>query len=110
MARPEKVLTHRILLRHASREDVRLWRNETGLFFTADGGRVKCGLCTGSADIIGLKRNSKGYAIFVALEVKVAGTKTTPAQKKFIDQIIRMGGIAGVVEDMEDADFLLGTP
>lgn len=110
MARPEKVLTLRILLRHGSRPDVRLWRNETGVFFTADGGRISCGLCKGSADIIGIARSAKGFGKFVALEVKTTGVSTSPEQLKFIDLIVKMGGIAGVVKSLEDSDFLLGEP
>lgn len=119
MARPEKVLIHKILLRHSSRPDVRLWRNETGTFQAPDGSYVSCGLCKGSADLIGialLKR--KMYAVgespvmgkFVALEVKTAGTATTALQLKFIKLIVEMGGIAGVVENMDDVDSLLGKP
>lgn len=107
MASPEKVLTHKILKRHGSRADLRIWRNETGLFWTAEGGRIKCGLCTGSADIIGIMA-PRGK--FIALEVKVAGTATTSQQTKFLACINRMGGIAGVVKDMAGADFLLGEP
>lgn len=112
MARPEKVLTHQILLRHGSRPDVRLWRNETGLYYTEDGGRIFCGLCKGSADIIGIACNleSEMWGRFVALEIKTAGTATMKRQRKFIERIVSMGGIAGVVENMDDVDFLLGTP
>ena len=111
MAHAETLLINKILLRHASRPDVRLWRNETGLFWHKDGiGRIQCGLCVGSADLIGIARNSAGYGVFVALEVKTAGTTTTKKQLKFIKRIVMLGGIAGVVEDMDGVDFLLGTP
>jgi hypothetical protein len=91
---------------------VRLWRNETGTFKAPDGSYVSCGLCKGSSDIIGIACNLKSelWGRFVALEVKTAGTATTDLQTKFIEQIVKMGGIAGIVEDMDDADFFLGVP
>ncbi len=114
MASPEKVLVHRILLRHASRPDVRLWRNETGLFWTADGGRIFCGLCKGSSDIIGISMVAIAWndwvGVKVALEVKTHGVATTKLQHKYIAQMLEMGAIAGVVKDMDDVDALLGEP
>lgn len=109
MASPEKVLTARILLRHGSRPDLRLWRNETGTFQAPNGSYVSCGLCKGSSDLIGIKIVGS-CGMFIAIEVKTAGTATTKLQTSFIKTIIRMGGIAGVVRDMDDVDVLLGVP
>ncbi len=109
MASPEKVLTHRILLRHGSRPDLRLWRNETGTFKAPDGSYVSCGLCKGSSDLIGIKIVGS-CGMFIAIEVKTAGTATTDLQTAFIEQIIGMGGIAGIVGSLEDVDVLLGVP
>lgn len=36
-------------------------------------------------------------ALFTALEVKTAGTKTTKEQKAFVDTVKRMGGIGAIV-------------
>ena len=106
MARAENLLTAQILLRHGSRPDVRLWRNETGLFWTADGGRVRCGLVKGSSDIIGIGPGGR----FVAIEVK-ATKQTTPAhQKKYVETITRLGGLARVISNMQEVDDLLGEP
>lgn len=106
MAHAENVLTAQILLRHGSRHDVRLWRNETGLFWTADGGRVRCGLCKGSSDIIGIGPGGR----FIAIEVKATRQSTSVLQKRYVLTINNLGGLAAVVTNMQEVDDLLGEP
>ena len=111
-------LQKRILARHGARPDLRLWRNESGLFWAgkphyAAGSvtlqpftRVKAGLCKGSADLIGLTDTGR----FIALEIKTAGDRLDDRQRRFLDLIIEMGGIGAVVESVDDVDRVLGAP
>lgn len=116
-------LTAEILKRHGARPDVRLFRNATAKAFvgkvkgrTRDGNvvltvaqQIQCGLCIGSADIIGW-RTIDGVAVFVALEVKTGGDTLSKEQRAFLATVKKFGGIAAVVRSVEDADEVLGVP
>lgn len=82
------------------------WTNNSGSFALSnkDGSKryFKAGL-KGSADIIGIAADGR----MIALEVKTAKGKTTPAQDDFLAQIKLRGGIAGIVRTIEDVDKLL---
>lgn len=118
---PEGALISRILARHGSRPDLRLWRNEVGVFFAgrivaelADGcivlsgkARVSGGLCKGSADLIGIHGDG---GRFIALEVKTGKVRLASEQKRYLDLITSMGGIAAVVRSVDDVDDVLGEP
>lgn len=117
---PEQVLIRHILARHGARPDLRLWRNEVGVFWagrprgnTADGAlvlerpsRVSAGLAVGSADLIGLTSDGR----FVALECKTGSQRPTPQQAAFLELVRSWGGVAGVVRSVEDVDQVLGAP
>lgn len=121
MASPATVLTNAILARHGARPDLRLFRQETGVFWagrpmgtTVKGymmlehaSRVSAGLCKGSSDLIGIL---KGSGRFIALEVKAEGDRARPEQTQFIDFVLLFGGIAGFVRSVGDVDQLLGVP
>lgn len=114
----ETPLINRILVAHGARPDVRLWRNVTAYAWVGKkigyfGKRVvldpcqpiEAGLCEGSSDIIGICRGR-----FVAMEVKTGRQQPTTKQKRFIAQVLALGGIAGVVRSVEDATALLAPP
>lgn len=95
----------------------KVWRNETGQFWTGkpihrDGktvtltnaAMIPVGLCVGSSDLIGIQ---SGTGRLFALEVKTSNGRTTKEQKSFIQTVIDAGGIAGVVRSVEDAINLL---
>jgi hypothetical protein len=115
----ERGFIDRILLRHGSRGDIRLWRNETatcwpGKVIRRDRGTVtllsshpiQAGLCKGSADLIGIGHGG----VFIAIEVKTPGVKVEPLQDRFLSTVKSLGGIAGVVRNMREVDELLGEP
>lgn len=80
-----------------------LFRNNVGLAEYANGQKVKYGLCDGSSDLIGWTRVD-GHAIFTAIEVKTpSGKIPTPAQRNFIEQVNKAGGIAFVARSPEEA-------
>ena len=82
-----------------------LWRNNTGKLEDKKGRWVTFGF-VGSGDLIGF-RNSDGK--FISLEVKVPGKKASPEQVRFINAVLKAGGIAGVVYGPEDVEKLLCT-
>lgn len=68
---------------------------------------LHAGLCDGQSDYIGWTKNGK----FLAIETKTKNSKTQKKrldeQNNFIKQILDVGGIAGMVEDEEQALELL---
>lgn len=110
----------------ASKLGVVLFRNNVGLGWQGQVRRLtdgsihiltprplEAGLHKGSSDLIGWKAVTitpdmigKRVAIFTAIEVK-AGTKPTPEQLTFIDQVRKAGGIAGIARSPEEASSLL---
>jgi hypothetical protein len=93
-----------------------VFRNNCGVAVYPDGSRVKYGVCNpGGSDLIGWRTVSitpemvgKDLAVFLALEVKTKTSKsTTEDQKRFIENVRRAGGIAGIVRSTDDAIALL---
>ena len=82
----------------ATKLGARLWRNNVGLFFTSYGAPTKCGLCTGSSDLIGITRDGR----FLAVEVKTARGAASRYQLEFIAMVRGMGGVAFVARSAED--------
>jgi hypothetical protein len=127
----EHITQQRILLACGS-GPVRLWRNNVGTGWAGQATKVTpgnlravsqalrpgdvvirqgrplhAGLCVGSSDLIGYRVVDR-VAQFVALEVKSATGRPTAQQTQFIDHINAVGGCAGIVRSVEDAQALLG--
>lgn len=113
---PETAIQRRILLA-LSEQDCIVWRNETGQFWAGttlhkaqdqvtlgNARMVPCGLCKGSADIIGIHKPS---GRFVAVEVKTAKGRATKEQLAFLAAVEQAGGIAGIARSPEGAIALL---
>lgn len=124
----EHTTQQRILLACGS-GSARLWRNnvgtgwagqavkiqrrgmvavEPGDIIVRQGRPLHAGLCVGSSDLIGYRVVDR-VAQFVALEVKSATGRTTAQQTQFIDHINAVGGCAGIVRSVEDAQTVLST-
>lgn len=93
----------------------RVFRNNVGMFWTKRGVPVRCGLCTGSSDLIGwrslmITREMVGTRIaqFVAIEVKTAKGRATPDQKNFMGQVNDAGGCAFIARNDDDVREVLG--
>lgn len=118
MTQAHTKLMNEVFAAHGAREDCRLFRNETAGAWvgkmnrrTRGGGvvlknarMIEAGLVEGSADIIGIGEG--GW--FIAIEVKTGKAKPTERQRRFVDMVKRMGGIAGVARSVEDVDQILG--
>lgn len=105
-----------------SEAGITVWRNNTAQGWQGDKiikkGRdvllinarpIKCGLCVGSADLIGIKPViiqqsdvGKTMGIFTAIEVKRPGKEPTEEQDTFLDHVYECGGIAVVGKSTED--------
>ena len=83
-----------------------MWRQNTGAMRDPSGRLVRYGLCTGSADLIGIARD----AVFLAIEVKTLTGRVSPAQTAFIAAVRRHGGRAGVARSVADALAIASTP
>jgi len=79
------------------------WRNNVGALKDINGRLVRYGLCTGSSDIIGIMPDGR----FLAIEVKKPGKKPTAEQTRFIEAILKHGGLAGVVRSVEELEYFL---
>ena len=129
MAGPESKIQKSIHAALGSRPDVRLFRQNVGQGWTgSDVGRfdngaivihdarpLRCGLCKGSSDLIGLQSVTvtpemvgRTLAVFVAVEVKAARGRATQQQRRFLDMVERMGGLSGVARSVDEAEAILG--
>lgn len=84
----------------------RLFRNQVGVYRLEDGRVIASGLAKGSSDLIGWVTIG-GRAIFCAIEVKTAKGRLREHQRKFIEAVIRHGGVAGVCRCVEDLAEIL---
>lgn len=82
----------------------RVFRNNIGTAFTADGRAVKYGVQNpGGSDLIGWTKEGQ----FLAIEVKMPKGKTTKEQEAFINNVNASGGVAFIARAPEDVDFYL---
>ena len=112
----EQELQQRIRLELGS-GPVRLWRNNVGALCDPRGRLVTYGLCTGSSDLIGLRKLTvtpehlgQHLALFCALEVKTQRGRATAEQERFLAAVRELGGLAGVVRSLAEARAVLGLP
>ena len=65
---------------------------------------LRAGLCTGSADILGIAPDGR----FLSVEVKSRRGRATPEQITFRDAVLRARAIAGIVRSVDEALALVG--
>lgn len=80
-----------------------VFRNNTGALKDGTGRTVTFGLCKGGSDLIGWTKDGR----FLAMEVKIPGKKPSTEQLIFINNVIKAGGVAGVVFSANDVKLLL---
>lgn len=98
-----------IMRAFAGTRDVALFRNSVGETEEWNDGprglasrHIRYGLGTGSADLVGVLTVG-GVGVAIALEVKTAKGRTTPAQDAWLAAARRRGACAAVVRSVEDA-------
>ena len=106
----ESVIMKRIQLA-LSNMNIRLLRNNIGLFYTKAGFPIRCGLANGSGDLIGWKTIiitkdmiGKKVAVFTSIEVKTESGSLKPQQMAWMRLINNMGGIGICARTPEEAE------
>ena len=96
----ESLLLAQVLLALGSRQDVTIWRNNTGrLPDPRIGGRwISFGL-KGSADVLGIIQGGR----FLAIETKTPAGRLRPEQIAFRAMVERRGGLYVVARSVNDA-------
>lgn len=77
---------------------VHVWKNAQFHGMTSSGW-IDAGLCDGSADLVGLTKTGR----FFAIEVKTDKGKVRPAQEAWLTKVNTMGGYAAVARSAEEA-------
>jgi hypothetical protein len=95
----EQELQQRIRL-ELGRGPVRLWRNNVGALRDERGRLV----------VIGSEHLGQTLALFTALEVKTVRGRLSDEQEKFLRLVQQLGGRAGVVRCLDDAQQILRLP
>ncbi len=117
MPDPHTVLLAQIKAKYGALPDMRIWDNKTMGVWVGEkvgstrGGNivlrrarfVKVGLATGSCDLIGIAPGG----LFWAVEAKTGKARAGPHQKRFIEVINDLGGVAGVARNLEDVEKML---
>lgn len=108
----ERNTQNRIRLRFG-RGNTRLFVNDQGVA-TIGERTIRYGLGTGTTDLVGVhtititpEMVGKKIGVAVFAEVKTEIGKVKPHQQDFIDQMLKMGAIAGVVRSEDDMKKLL---
>ena len=93
----------------ATKQGARLFRNNTGVFFTKSGRRVRTGLAVGSPDLVGWiptkitpEMIGKTLAVFYGVEAKTGKLKLTTQQRRFLQKLKNDGGVAVVARGTAD--------
>jgi len=94
------------MMLEASKCDLVVFRNHTGMVKGGDGFMHRFGLCKGSSDLIGW---CKLTGRFAAIEVKRVGGKPTIEQVNFIEQVRKAGGFGVVIDDANNLKKELDT-
>lgn len=88
----------------------RVWRNNVGGYYDANGRYIEYGLAKGSADLIGLERivitpAMVGLTIarFLSVEMKTPRGRLTPEQEAWARTIDSLGGTSKVFRDPSEA-------
>ena|ERR1700677_4320113 len=110
----ESEISARWALNVGARPGIRIFRNEAGagwvgqkvqqkdgLVVLRNARYVRFGLCPGSSDFIGWD-----HGRFLAVEMKTLTGKARADQMNFIEQVNKNGGLARIVRDPNDVDWL----
>lgn len=94
----------------ATKVGARLFRNNVGIATHLDGSKVRYGLRTGSADLIGWtpvritqKMVGETVAVFTSIEAKSKIGSLDKDQERWMLAVLKAGGIAGEVKSAKEA-------
>lgn len=87
-----------VRLVYGSQPDFVVWRNSTG-FAERDGRPIRFGLAVGSSDLIGMAPGG----LFLAVECKLNSGRLSDGQRRFLELVYRLGGVAVVCRSADEA-------
>jgi hypothetical protein len=96
---PETLLVQQIFLRLGKRNDLRIWRQNSGALPTATGRIVKFGT-PGAADLSGILEDGRR----IEIEIKTPSGRQSEQQKRFQEMIEKFNGIYILARSVEDAE------
>lgn len=94
----EARVQYEVLAHYGAHERVRLWRNNSGLYFTRTGQRVRASV-VGAPDLLGLIAPS---GRLLAIECKSASGRLRPEQESFGRMVLTLGGVYIVARSLAD--------
>lgn len=119
MSKKSESLILKEIIAALSMDGVPLWRNNTGKARTVDGRFIKFGIPSadgGGSDLIGITPVTitadmvgKTIGVFTAVEVKSASGRATAAQGRFICNVKKLGGFAGIARSDSEARNLINS-
>lgn len=90
--------------------NVRLFRNQVGVYVLPDGRVIRSGFCNGSGDLLGWKTVritpdmvGQNVAVFLSVEVKAPKGRVDAAQLTWASAVQEAGGIAGFARSVDEA-------
>ena len=100
----EAELVAAILMELGGRDDLMLWRNNTGKLPSRDGRRWVSFGSPGSADILCVVRHGQiGLGVLVGIECKTLRGRVTVVQQAWGRRLTELGGVYVVARKVEDA-------
>lgn len=88
----------------------KIYKTDDGGLFIPEPRPFKTGLPDGFSDLFGIvpiritnKHIGQTMGVFAAIEVKAPKGRIRPAQSNFIEQVLKLGGLAGIARSVEDA-------
>jgi hypothetical protein len=95
-------------------DDLRLFRNNVGGYWSKEGSFVRTGLAPGSGDLIGIKAVTitpdmvgTRVGVFTSVEVKSTKGRAGKKQKAWAGMVKELGGIAGFARSAKEAAELI---
>ncbi len=88
-----------------SKAGLRLFRNNTGVFFTEQGIPTRSGLCKGSGDLIGWIPAGwigNDRSIFLSIETKTGTGRVRTEQESWLKAVNDSGGVAIIARPGDD--------
>lgn len=103
-SKSEAQIENEILTYLAKIKGAFFWKNVSTGFFDGKSFRKQTSpfAINGVADILGIINGR-----LVAFEVKTKQGRLSPAQEAYLDKVMRLGGVSGVVRSCEDAHRIL---
>jgi hypothetical protein len=100
----EQTIQKQILEFLEVQKDIKAWKCHSGGVYNKKTGFRKCSRfqISGVSDIVGIVYYPSGLGRFLAIEVKKIGGRLSPAQKLFLADIKRLGGIAFMAYSLDE--------